>query len=245
MSIQRLADLADEIESLQSRFKDSSSSGKFLATDDQATFKGLTVQAKAALDSELGIANDFSLNLVASINSGSGGFLGGPSYVCVGEVVALIRGAVDHLQRSQISSPGDQLRISDPYVDPGRIAALQAIRSTSYDYSRLAQMLGELNVADQNDCNIATAMLVRSIIDHVPPLFSKQNFSGVANNYGDGGQSFKRSMQNLERSLRHIADRHLHQHIRSSESIPAKQQVNFKADLDVLLGEILRLAEGS
>ena len=84
--------LANEIENIQARFVESSSSGKYLNADDQAEFKGLSVRAKTTLDTELGIANDFSPNLVSSINAGSGGFFGGPSCVCIGEVVAIIRG---------------------------------------------------------------------------------------------------------------------------------------------------------
>ena len=86
---------------------------------------------------------------------------------------------------------------------------------------------------------MSAAMLVRAILDHVPPLLGKQIFAEVANNY-PGEQSFKKSMQNLERSLRNIADAHLHIPIRQQEVLPSGQQVDFHKDLDVLLGEILR-----
>lgn len=83
-------------------------------------------------------------------------------------------------------------------------------------------------------------MLVRSILDHVPPEFSCKSFSEVANNYA-GSKSFKQSMAHLENSSRKIADAHLHTQIRKTESLPNKTQVNFTNDLDVLLAEIARI----
>ena len=62
----------------------------------------------------------------------------------------------------------------------------------------------------------------------------------VANNY-NGGISFKSSMAILQNSSRKIADAFLHIPIRVSETLPTKNQVAFGADLDVLLGEIVRL----
>jgi hypothetical protein len=49
-------------------------------------------------------------------------------------------------------------------------------------------------------------------------------------------------MQNLNHSLRNIADAYLHVQIRAKESTPTAVQVNFSADLDVLLAEVLRIA---
>jgi hypothetical protein len=48
-------------------------------------------------------------------------------------------------------------------------------------------------------------------------------------------------MANLNNSLRNIADAHLHVQIRQSEVLPTLQQVDFKADLDALLAEIVRI----
>ncbi len=84
-------------------------------------------------------------------------------------------------------------------------------------------------------------MLVRAIVDHVPPIFGQKSFKEVANNY-QGSSSFKKSMLHLDQSLRNVADAHLHTHIRQRESLPSQTQVYFAQDLDVLLAEILRLA---
>jgi hypothetical protein len=83
-------------------------------------------------------------------------------------------------------------------------------------------------------------MLVRAIIDHVPPIFGVKSFSEVASNYG-GSRSFRESMQHLAVSARKIADGHLHVQIRASEVLPTWTQVDFSRDLDVLLGEVVRI----
>ena len=82
-------------------------------------------------------------------------------------------------------------------------------------------------------------MLVRGVIDHVPPVFGKPNFEQVASSHG--GQSFKGSMQHLEKSMRKIGDAYLHGQIRNKESLPSAVQVDVRRDLDVLLAEVIRL----
>jgi hypothetical protein len=52
-------------------------------------------------------------------------------------------------------------------------------------------------------------------------------------------------MQRLEGPLRNIADMRLHSPIRSSEDVLTLVQVDFAADLDVLLGEIIRVAKSA
>ena len=50
-------------------------------------------------------------------------------------------------------------------------------------------------------------------------------------------------MQHLNRSMRNIADGILHEQIRSKELLPSPQQVDFRQDLDRLLGEIVRISK--
>ena len=75
-----LISIAQEMVKLEGRFVKSQSSGLFLHADDEAAFKRLAIEAKSIIDAELGYANDFSMNLIHSINLGSGGFFGGPSW---------------------------------------------------------------------------------------------------------------------------------------------------------------------
>jgi hypothetical protein len=105
--------------------------------------------------------------------------------------------------------------------------------------SKLIRTCEELNICFAGECHLAVAMLVRSVLDHVPPLFGCKSFAEVGNY--SGARSFKASMSHLESSSRKIADSHLHQQIRKSESLPNETQVNFANDIDVLLAEVVRI----
>jgi hypothetical protein len=126
------------------------------------------------------------------------------------------------------------------YVDPERIDELKSINNSNFDLVKLIRTCEELNICFRNRCFLSVVMLVRSIIDHVPPVFGVNGFVEVANN-SNGTKSFKQSMQNLSNSSRKIADAHLHTQIRNKESLPNQVQVDFSNDLDVLLGEIVRI----
>ncbi len=83
-------------------------------------------------------------------------------------------------------------------------------------------------------------MLIRAVLDHVPPIFGAASFREVANNH-QGGRSFRDAMQFLEQSSRKIADSVLHGHVRATEALPTAPQVDFRAGLDMLLQEVTRL----
>jgi SAM-dependent methyltransferase len=157
---------------------------------------------------------------------------------------SLVAGA-DHLARDMVeyewSEQQDSMTSSTPrwYIDPSRIDELRSLSDKKFDLTKLIRLCEELNLCYSHDCFFAVAMLARSIIDHIPPIFGCQTFTEVASNYG--GRSLKKSMQNLQNSLRNVADAHLHLPIRSSESLPTRVQVNFSSDIDVLLSEVARI----
>ena len=125
------------------------------------------------------------------------------------------------------------------FVNQNRVKELKTIKSTDFDISKLIRFCEELNSAFSLENFLSTAMLVRAIADHIPPIFGKTSFTEVANNHGS--KSFKESMKNLDNSSRKISDSHLHTQIRKKEVLPNSNQVDFSNDLDVLLGEIYRV----
>lgn len=240
--IEELTTIADDMAALLPLFRDGGSmSGLILPTEHSATFKALAIEAKSIIDGELRHGNEFSLNLVHAVNSGQGGFIGGPSYASVEEASQIVRAAVRAIQRKRATPPASPPG-AKPYVDPARIMALQQIASGNWDFSRLVELCREINVAAANRCHMSTAMLLRTILNHVPPTLGFDTFAQVAANYA-GGKSFKASMQRLEGSSRNISDMHLHMPIRSRETLPSATQVDFAADLDVLLGEVIRVSQ--
>jgi hypothetical protein len=130
---------------------------------------------------------------------------------------------------------------STPFVSEERLSALRTIDHSEFDCAKLIRLCEELNESWKADSLLSVAMATRALLDHVPPIFNARNFAEVANSYGGGGKSFRKSMQHLENSARNIADAHLHGQIRRRESLPTRTQVDFSRDLDVLLGEIIRI----
>jgi hypothetical protein len=109
------------------------------------------------------------------------------------------------------------LRQSDAtgaYVDSARLRELRDIRSSKFDLARLIALCDELNITWRAGANHATGMLVRAIMDHVPPIFGVSAFAQIASNYA-GSRSFKEAMTALETAARKISDAHLHTQIRA------------------------------
>jgi hypothetical protein len=240
-----LGSIADQISSLKDQFV-KSRDGLFLPAAEQSRFVALATEAKSILVTGLGPGNDFVMQLIYTVNSGSGGFFGGPSWACVTETEELLRAAIRQMARSARRKPPDfaNAATKSPYVDPIRLTEIQRLARRSdlpWDFNKLAGLCGELNIAHENDCHYATAMLVRSIADHVPPVFGVTTFSQVSAS-STSGRSFKDSMEQLDKFLRKIADGYLHQHIRKAESVPTGTQVDFRQSLDQLLGEVVRLS---
>lgn len=128
--------------------------------------------------------------------------------------------------------------LSWSYIDKKRFQALKK-KTEKFDFSRLLQILSELDHAFSVGNYTSVILLTRAILDHIPPVFGSNTFTEVVNNYGT--KSFKDSMSHLENSSRKIADSYLHTKIRKKESLPNKIQVNFSNDIDVLLAEIVRI----
>ena len=126
-------------------------------------------------------------------------------------------------------------------VAEGRLEELRALTSSQFDFRKLIRLCEELNIVSREECYFATGMLMRGLLDHVPPIFGVKSFSEVANNYIDGSKSFKETMLHLDTAAKKIADGLLHTQIRKSETLPNAQQVNFAAALDLVLGEIVRI----
>ena len=128
----------------------------------------------------------------------------------------------------------------NPYVDIKRIEELEKIGKDKFDLMKLIEFCKELNRCHSVGAVLAIPLLVRSILDHVPPIFNMETFVKVANNYSFT-KSNKGLILKLQESSRKIADSILHTQIRKKEALPTRTQVDFKNALDVLLQEIVRI----
>lgn len=233
MSIENeLQAIDSSLAALEFKILDDGALGSFAETRDSASLTRLKIEAKTILDDALGVANNFSLSLHFSP-------VGGSPLTQVQETRAVVQGAINHLRRGGSTSAVRAQMAKAQFVDASRIAELRTVKS-QWDLTRLIRLCEELNLAYANNCFISVAMLGRAILDHVPPILGHRTFADVASQYA-GAISIKKSMQSLQGSLRNIADAHLHIPIRSREVLPTAQQVDFHKDLDVLLGEIMRV----
>lgn len=128
------------------------------------------------------------------------------------------------------------------YVDPKRIHELQGAQTAAFNLSRLIRYCEELNLAWHGGAYLSVMMLVRAIMDHVPPLFNAKRFAEIPAEYKQGSKSFLQSVGKLQSAARDIANSYLHTHIRPKETLPTATQVDFRQQIDVLLGEVARTA---
>lgn len=124
------------------------------------------------------------------------------------------------------------------YVDEERIKELASLPKDKFDTAKLVKLCEELNQNYKWKNYFAVGALLRTILNHVSPIFDKNKFEHVASNY-EWGRSDKKSIMRLYLSAKNIADNLLHEHIKKIESLPKNTQVNFAAELDVLLGQIV------
>jgi hypothetical protein len=123
------------------------------------------------------------------------------------------------------------------FINNDRIKELQNIHIEEFDLNKLIRLLQELNVNFASSNFLSVAMLGRSIINHIPPIFGFTTFNDVVNQYG--GNSFKKNMKHLNESMRSIADNYLHSPIRRKETLPNENQIDFSREFDFLLAEII------
>ena len=243
MHEQELEKIIGTLRELESRFEQpTTAAAPHLNSADRASFKRLILETKGILDTALGL-NDFGVPLLLMTNLPGYGAFNPPSLEQLHEAIGLVEGGLNQVRRKISQVPKSHGALPKAaYVDPTRILQLRSTKSHHWDLKRLVRLLEELNSAHEHELHMATAMLVRAVVDHVPPVFNAKNFSEVANNY-PAPRSFSDQMRQLDTSLRKIADMHLHQPVRKAEVLPVAPQVDFRGALDVLLAEVVRLLQ--
>lgn len=147
------------------------------------------------------------------------------------------------LAKTKTGYPPPKVGDIDPntlFINPAHIEKLGSFKGTNFDPARLILIAKELNKAYIERCYFSCGILIRSILDHIPPVFGKTSFGEVASNYA-GSRSFKDAMTHLEKTSRKIADGLLHGQIRQTESLPTHNQIDFRQAVDFLISEAIRI----
>lgn len=122
-------------------------------------------------------------------------------------------------------------------VPPSLIDELGKVTSASFDVTKLMGYCEEINSCFSHGNVVACLLLMRTVLNHVPPVFGHRNFAEVTAN---AGKSLKENLEHLEGGLRKLADLYAHQPIRKIEQYPTKSQVEpFRAQFELLLHEVL------
>ena len=137
------------------------------------------------------------------------------------------------------SNPGfkEVVFINDSFVDQGLFEKLSSINSKKFDLKKLLKFIIELNHSYQCEHYLSSVLLIRAVMNHIPPIFNATSFSQVVAN---SKRSIKSILSILEDGARPIADLHTHMMIRKMEPIPTINQVEpYKAAFELLLNEII------
>lgn len=135
------------------------------------------------------------------------------------------------------SSAAQSSRAAVVYVEPSRITELRHLTGPRFSTVKLVRLCEELNACMATESYLAAIMLLRAIKDHVPPIFGCKDFDQVISQ--TNGRSFQPQLKRLNSQAKDVADRYLHAQIGSVEGLPNGTQVNFRSELDALLGEVV------
>lgn len=123
------------------------------------------------------------------------------------------------------------------FLNPGVIVELSSVTNPNYDLKKLVLVCEELNDAYARGNYITSAILIRTVLNHIPPIFGCKTFNDVV---AQSGRSVKAILGRLNDEARPIADLHAHIQIRNIETLPTINQIEpFKAAFEVLVQEII------
>lgn len=123
------------------------------------------------------------------------------------------------------------------FIDFVVLQELREIKAAQFDTSKLVRMCEELNDCYSRSNYISSILLLRAVINHVPPVFGKETFAQVV---AHSGSSIKKIIDKLQDESRPIADLHTHILMRKKESCPSRNQIEpYKASFEVLIQEII------
>lgn len=136
------------------------------------------------------------------------------------------------------SSWGQQVLPSQDFVDSVLVARVASLTGQSFNLAKLTRFTVELNENYTRRNYLSCALLIRAIINHVPPLFGHKTFNQVV---ASSSRSVKGILAQLEEGARDIGDLHSHEIVDGYSSPPTKNQIEpYKPPFEVLYQEIER-----
>ena len=154
------------------------------------------------------------------------------------EYKANLQGIIDYLREaSSDATYAGTVRANSLFLDEGTLRTLRSKANDRFDLRKLIRFCEELNDSYARGNYLAAVLLIRAVMNHVPPVFDCGTFGEVS---AQAGRSLKAVFQRLEEGSRPIADLHTHAVIRKKEMLPTKHQVEpYKAGFELLIQEVI------
>lgn len=153
-----------------------------------------------------------------------------------------LRGVIDHLRElSADPTYGQSVKSNMAFLEPTVLESLRRINSSKFDFTKLVRFCEELNDAYSRANYLSCALIIRAVMNHIPPVFGARTFAEVT---AHSGKSLKAMFERLEDGARPVADLHTHAHIRNREHLPTKHQVEpYKPGFELLIQEVIVRAQ--
>ena len=143
---------------------------------------------------------------------------------------------VDNLRSIIVDSDETEIVDSKEFISLTAIEELEDVQTTTHDTRKLIRFCEEINSSYNHENLLAVMLLLRALINHVPPIFGFHKFKEVV---AQSSRSLKEIFKPLEEIARDIADHHSHATIRHNEPLPSRSQVDpFKPNVEFLIHEL-------
>jgi len=162
-----------------------------------------------------------------------------PSYISEAhEVRAKLYIVIDQLNEvAKDPNYALQAAANAAFLDAKVLLQLRAVSKAKLDPCKLVRMCEELNDSYARGNFVASLLLIRAIMNHVPPAFGTSTFAEVV---AQSGRSIKAILARLNDDARPLADLHTHFLMRATDHLPTKNQIEpYKASFEVLMQEVL------
>ncbi len=134
-----------------------------------------------------------------------------------------------------------RLALATPFIDEKIISELQGVKFPNLDTSKLVRLCEELNDCYTRGNYMACLLLIRAMMNHVPPIFGFRTFEEVV---AGSGRSVKKILSTLQDTARPISDFHNHALMRSKETLPTRSQVEpYRGNFEMLMTELIAKGE--
>jgi hypothetical protein len=147
-------------------------------------------------------------------------------------------GVIDYLR--EIADNSDyQMKVNHnaEFLNTEVLYELKLIKSNTFDTIKLVKFCEELNDSYARGNYLSCSLVIRAVMNHIPPIFNEITFSQVVSK---SGRSIKKVIELLEDQARPIADLHTHQLVRKKEQLPSKHQIEpYKSSFEILIQEII------